>query len=244
MRKQLGWTLASVVTLGVAGIGGASAADMAVKAPVVAPVVAYDWSGCYIGGHVGGTWGRTNIDIPLYPSNFNVDPSSVSGGALGGCNIMTQSRFVFGIEGDYTWMDLNSTHLSGLGTELFHTHFDQAASVRGRIGYSPFSMPNILFYGTGGYATANLNQANYVPLAPAADPYRSGWANGWVAGVGAEWAFAANWIAGLEYLHAEYDRQNFVYNGPTSVKLTETNTVRARLSYKFNWWGTPVVARY
>jgi outer membrane immunogenic protein len=236
--KKIALTLSALIL----GTVTASAADMAVKArpaPIAAPI--YDWSGCYIGGHAGGTWGRTNVDIPLYPANFNADSSSFSGGALAGCNIMTQSRFVFGIEGDYTWMDLDTTHLTtGLGnTELFHTHHDQSASIRGRIGYSPLTMPNLLLYGTGGYSTANLSQANYIPLAPVADPFRSGWASGWVAGVGVEWAFASNWIAGVEYLHAEYDRQSFVYNGPTSVQL-DTDTVRARLSYKFNWWGAPV----
>jgi outer membrane immunogenic protein len=168
------------------GTVGASAADMAVKArPAPLPVALYDWSGCYIGGHVGGTWGRANVNIPNYPANFNNDESSVSGGALAGCQFMTQSRFVFGIEGDYTWMDLDGEGLTGAlaGTERFHTHFDQSASVRGRIGYSPLSMPNVLFYGTGGWAAANLSQANYIPLAPALNAFRSGWTNGWVAGV-------------------------------------------------------------
>jgi outer membrane immunogenic protein len=158
---------------------------------------------------------------------------------------MTQSRFVFGIEGDYTWMDLDSTHLTtGLGnTELFHVHYDQMATIRGRAGYSPMTMPNVLLYVTGGYAAANLSQANYIPLAPAANAFRSGWANGWTVGAGVEWAFAPNWIAGVEYLYASFDRQDFFYNGPTSVELSDVNTVRARLSYKFNW-ATPVVAKY
>ena len=101
---------------------------------------------------------------------------------------MTQSRFVFGIEGDYTWMSLDGQGVTGAlaGTERFHTDYDQSASVRGRLGYSPMSMPNVLFYGTGGWAGANLSQANYVPLAPALNPFRSGWTNGWVAGVGFE----------------------------------------------------------
>lgn len=230
----------------VLGTVAASAADMAVKArpaPMVAPL--YDWSGCYIGGQIGGTWGRSNVNIPNYPANFDTDSSGFSGGVLAGCQFMTQSRIVFGIEGDYSWMDLDSTHLTtGLGnTELYHVHYDQMASIRGRLGYSPMTMPNVLLYVTGGYAAANLSQANYIPLAPAANPFRSGWSNGWIVGGGAEWAFASNWIAGVEYLYASFDRQDFVYNGPTSVKLTDVSTVRARLSYKFNW-ATPVVAKY
>jgi hypothetical protein len=53
MRKNVGWALASVVSLGFAGLGSASAADMAVKAarPMPAPIVVYNWTGCYIGGN-------------------------------------------------------------------------------------------------------------------------------------------------------------------------------------------------
>src|SRR5436309_11244427 len=39
----------------------ASAADLPVKARPMAPVaVAYNWTGCYIGGNVGGKWIRTS----------------------------------------------------------------------------------------------------------------------------------------------------------------------------------------
>jgi outer membrane immunogenic protein len=212
------------------------------KAPPL-PVALYDWSGCYIGGDAGGTWGKYNLNVPAYPfPNSSGNMSSFSGGVLGGCQIMTQSRWVFGIEGDYSWMNLDNTHLSGNGgTELFHVNYNQSGSVRGRIGYSPMTMPNVLVYATGGYATADLHQSNYIPLAAG---YRSGWVNGWVVGVGAEWAFTPNWIAGVEYLHAGYNQtQNFVFLGPTNVSLRDTDTVRARLSYKFNWGG-PVVAKY
>ena len=55
MRKYFGWALASVISVGFSGFGGAMAADMAVKArPVAPPVVIYNWSGCYIGGNVRG----------------------------------------------------------------------------------------------------------------------------------------------------------------------------------------------
>ena len=53
MRKQFGWAIASVISLGLAGLGTASAADMArpyTKAPPPMPVAIYNWSGFYIGG--------------------------------------------------------------------------------------------------------------------------------------------------------------------------------------------------
>src|SRR5229473_2804992 len=62
MRRHLGWALASVILVALSGLGGAMAADMAVKArPVAPPVVIYNWSGCYIGGNVGGGWNETRL---------------------------------------------------------------------------------------------------------------------------------------------------------------------------------------
>src|SRR6266851_849014 len=62
MRRHLGWALASVILVALSGLGGAMAADMAVKArPVAPPVVIYNWSGCYIGGNVGGGWKRNTL---------------------------------------------------------------------------------------------------------------------------------------------------------------------------------------
>ena len=47
------------------GSAGAFAADLPVKAPVhkaQAPSARYDWSGFYLGGHLGYLWGRSHVD--------------------------------------------------------------------------------------------------------------------------------------------------------------------------------------
>jgi opacity protein-like surface antigen len=59
MRNYFSWTIASVISL--AGIGAASAADMAVKARPVPVVLPYNWTGCYIGGNVGGKWANSTM---------------------------------------------------------------------------------------------------------------------------------------------------------------------------------------
>jgi len=43
----------------------ACAADMAVKAPPPPPAPVYRWTGCYIGGNVGGLWGRDTTTMDL-----------------------------------------------------------------------------------------------------------------------------------------------------------------------------------
>jgi outer membrane immunogenic protein len=89
-------------------------------------------------------------------------------------------------------------------------------------------------YATGGGAWTQLQSANYFnPIcSPGCAVNQSATFSGWAAGGGIEYAFTQNWIAGAEYLFAEFGRHNFVFNGPTNVN-EQINVVRARLSYKF-----------
>ena len=48
--KRIALGILSVFAL----VGAASAADMPLKAPLVAPPPAFSWTGCYIGGNGGG----------------------------------------------------------------------------------------------------------------------------------------------------------------------------------------------
>jgi outer membrane immunogenic protein len=60
MRRNFGRALASV--LSVAGLNAAMAADMPVKArPPVVVAEVFSWTGFYIGGDVGGAWGRDDV---------------------------------------------------------------------------------------------------------------------------------------------------------------------------------------
>ena len=62
MKKLLG-ALAGIAL--AAPVGTALAADLRVpmKAPVMAPVVVYNWTGFYAGVNLGYSWGRANADI-------------------------------------------------------------------------------------------------------------------------------------------------------------------------------------
>ena len=59
MYRQTKLALVAGILIGLGATGVASAADMALKAaPVAAPL--YNWTGCYIGGNVGGGWTRVD----------------------------------------------------------------------------------------------------------------------------------------------------------------------------------------
>lgn len=62
MRKVLG---ALAVTALAASMTPAVAADIRipVKAPVMAPVAVYNWTGFYVGGNAGYSWGRGETDL-------------------------------------------------------------------------------------------------------------------------------------------------------------------------------------
>ena len=69
MTRSLSLLTAAVVSL--AGLGAASAADMAVKARPM-PVAVYNWTGCYIGVSAGAKG--------AYPSERAVIPGATAGG--------------------------------------------------------------------------------------------------------------------------------------------------------------------
>src|SRR5262249_16499540 len=56
----------------------AMAAEVAVKAPLRAPILqADDWTGLYVGGHLGYAWGRSNWSAPPnLSSSLDLDQSS------------------------------------------------------------------------------------------------------------------------------------------------------------------------
>jgi outer membrane immunogenic protein len=127
MRKFLGTTFVSSILLGLTG--AAIAADLPVKAPMVAPVAvsAIKWSGCYVGGNGGVKFGRfrdsasTRAGTATIPgagtTTFPADSidlgtidatSGVVGGQIG-CRWETADHWVIGAEGDFDWTNLNGS---------------------------------------------------------------------------------------------------------------------------------------
>ncbi len=229
MRRLVVALLSATLLGGVA----ANAADMPVKGPIykAPPIVFYNWTGCYIGGNVGGIWGRSNIGIPAYPANFNITDSSAIGGGQLGCNYQVQ-QFVFGIEGNWDGMSLSSDGLTGAAlSERYSVKWTWEASVRGRIGWAPAGTPWLIYF-TGGPTWAHLNNGNFIPGA-VATVAQSGTHNGWTIGGGVEYQLTPNWIAGIEYRYSSYQTKRYNYLGPVDVNL-KTNAVMGRLSYLFH----------
>lgn len=205
------------------------------KAHAIAPVLApaYDWSGFYLGGDIGGIAqtgpGTSNFfqndPVASFANNVQAQSpgsSAFIGGLHGGFNWQFARSFVAGVEGDWQWM--NSHYLfcrqtdiasvacadNGRGFVYGGSEAKSLATIRGRLG---ITFDHLMIYGTGGVAFAEINSSL------ATDCLVNGCADqggpsaalsnyttrkaGWVAGGGIEWMLDANWVVRGEYLHAD-----------------------------------------
>ena len=164
----------------------ASAADLRAvpaPAPVIAPVVpVFSWTGWYIGGNVGGKWGKFSGDVTAAPVTgfpatgggdvFAFDTGFGGGHVVGGGQIgfnWQVNQFVFGVEGDLDATNVKRDFALGFAPgggvfttgDAFRFKNDWQGSVRGRGG---IAFDRFLVYATGGVAWAGVTaEAFYAP---------------------------------------------------------------------------------
>jgi outer membrane immunogenic protein len=222
-------------------VGSASAADMAVKAAPRA--LMYNWSGIYIGGAAG--WQGSSIDLSSPPAGvLTYDPrhSSLALGAFLGAQRQF-GQFVLGIEGGYLAAfreaSLGSTPSVSIffpgGTGTAQAKLRDIWSVGGRLG---LAMGQWMPYLTGGYANGSFRFN--AQSAGITEEARANNAGGYYIGGGVDWAFTRNWIIGVEYRHHDFSSKTVASNSSTGFSEPvrfdpRTDTVLARLSYKFDW---------
>lgn len=193
------------------------------KAPIEPILPVFSWSGFYIGGNVGYGWG--NGQWSGGAGDFTTSPTGYQVGATGGYNLQVNS-FVFGVEGDIDYVDLNGTDVSALCVSC--TIKDTwLATFRGRVGYA---FGRWLPYFTAGGAWGNI----YVSSPSGSGTSTKG---GWSAGGGVEYSWARPWSAKLEYLYTDLgDAQcdAATCGTATQVDLHFTQSiVRAGINYHF-----------
>ncbi len=109
---------------------------------------------------------------------------------------------------------------------------DYLASIRGKLGY--LIRPDILLYGTGGYAFGKASLQTRTSItntgAPAFAPANtssntnSKTLSGWAAGGGLEWAFMDKLSAKVEYMY--YDLGDLTTNSPFIYNVLAPNLTR------------------
>jgi outer membrane immunogenic protein len=261
------------VLIALFGVTSAFAADLPARTYTKAPVYVdpgYNWTGFYIGGNVGYSWGRSSDTstltngpgATLFTSGGSTNLDGVVGGGQIGYNWQVQS-WVWGFEADIQGTDEKGSRgfTCGIATctppvggflalvipgpavpATLNQKIDWFGTVRARVGV--LATPRVLFYATGGLAYGEVNSSETIGGSSfSASDTRVGYA----VGGGIEGAIGGNWTAKLEYLYVDLGNvsNTFVGVGPIPTVTTRShvtdNIVRVGLNYRF---GGPVVARY
>src|SRR5262245_48386604 len=150
----------------------AKAADLPrpVYRDVPSVMVYYNWTGFYAGINAGYAWGTSDWSDSLLRTLATNSPNGFLIGGTLGYNYQT-GPFVWGLEGDIAWADVNGSVSCGLALTC-ETSNRWFGTARGRLGYA---FDRFQPYITGGAAfgdvRANLNPS---PLLSASDT-RVGW---------------------------------------------------------------------
>jgi len=233
----------------------ANAADLGTRPPIVAPAPVFTWTGCHIGGHIGGGSGEKIVSAPTLAPGVSVggDTKGFLGGGQLGCDYQFTPNWLIGVEGEGSAADIkgeiNATVLGITGTARARTDWIASATVR--LGWA---WDRWLLYVKGGAAWAGDKYSADVPIFEEhleASETRTGW----TFGGGLEWAFWNNWSVRLEGNLHDFGTRTLTLAG-TIAGVPETvpginvsqriSTLKFGINYRFDWGKgkAPIIARY
>jgi opacity protein-like surface antigen len=212
-----------------------------------------NWSGFYVGGHLGGAWstaawadpfgaslsGDGSLNVPYYGDVTEAH------GPLGGGQVGANWQFgqwVYGLEGDASYATLrgNNTCFSGLGGINCEHVVNAVATFAGRGG---FAFDRALIYLKGGGAwtntTYNLNGNTYAMTLGQASSHID--VLGWVAGIGLEYAITDRWTTRFEYDHIDLATATPSFPTLPVINLQRmaisqsVDTLEFGVNYKLDW---------
>ena len=268
--------LVIAVLAGLFATTSAMAADLPARTYTKAPVMVdpgYNWSGFYIGGNIGYSWGRssdtttfTNGVGTLFTTSASSNLDGVVGGGQVGYNWQTQN-WVWGLEADIQGTDergsrditcpigactppiVGALFVPGPAVPAtLSQKIDWFGTVRARGGI--LVTPRVLLYATGGLAYGNVNTSETIAgVGFSNDDLRVGYS----VGAGIEGAIGGNWTARLEYLYVDLGRTSGSF--ATTIAAFGGGTVTSnynsritdnvlRVGVNYKFDNGPVVARY
>lgn len=245
MQKRV-LTLLAAMVVSAAGGDSAFSADILSPPRSAALPLVYDWSGFYLGGHIGYAWDQRDADVFGPAGNFLVSGSTNGSSAIGGgqigYNFAFGPRWIFGLEADYSGGALGGTAIGDPTLGQRENKIDSFGTARARIGYA---WGRFMAYGTGGFAWAHENmtrtqQSGTVNAAiPGIIEEATAFAPGWAAGLGFEWGVSPGWTLRAEYMHLDLAAQNFTFPqaGQSIEASARINAFRLGVNYIFNVGG-------
>jgi outer membrane immunogenic protein len=249
--------------LPLGALAGPEASGKEMKQVAPAPLPECNWTGFYIGLHVGGQFGHAEtVDLAEDPFNrtyqFNsigpdprpwgYDQSGVIAGGQVGYNYQW-NWLVLGIEADGGYMNIEgsaaepeSVTRHRNGDTVGRSDSDFYATFRGRVGVA---LNQWLFYATGGGIAVNWDTSVRDDCNTDGcgfdriDAHKQEFDWGWTVGGGIERMIGCHWSVKAEYLYYQLDDQNFsgvddVYGFRYHFQAHDQgHIVRAGLNYKF-----------
>ena len=225
------------------GARASAAARTASVAP--APV---NWTGFYVGGHLGAGFGRSNWSDPFGPTSIG-DQDRVGGAVAGGqvgANYQT-GMVVTGVEASGSWSQLTGTASCFAGNPNqgeagldCGTNVGALATVTGRVG---LAVDRTLYYAKAGpawgHTTFMLNAGGAAP-GQLAVPDADRW--GFTVGAGVEHALTRQWSIAAEYKYVDLGTATVGFaNLPASIAAVASEKINQRyqlvtlgLNYKLN----------
>jgi outer membrane immunogenic protein len=186
------------------------------------------WTGCYLGGNVGGIWSHTDttwVSEIVGPAPGPLDPVqprgsiTSSGWAFGGqvgCDYQVNRNWVIGIRGMWDGSDARGSRdipLPNIGNfpsgQTDHTDLRSFETLTGRLGF--LVTPEVMLYGVGGVAWVQ-NHFTVTQVGLGEVFANSNTRPGYDVGAGLSWKLAPMWE-----LFVEYDHMGFGTNTVTMV---------------------------
>jgi opacity protein-like surface antigen len=233
---------------------------MLTKGPPVVVSRPMNWTGFYIGGHLGGGFGDVQWSDPFGSTAGRFGFSNVAGfgdsthatGPLAGGQIGADwqtGHLVLGAQADASAAQMSgeNTCFSGIGgVDCLHT-VNSLGTVTGRLGYA---WDRSLAYVKGGGAWTNTTfslfaDTNALTLG-SGDTTLNLW--GWTIGAGIEYALTNHWIAVVEYEHVGLPATIVPF--PTvatinaqTIKVTQTIDIfKLGVNYRFDLASLTAIA--
>lgn len=235
MRSEL--LFCGIATAALVAGGTVNSADL--KPAVKVPPAVWNWTGGYIGGHVGGGYGLTSFSDPYGPSLYGDvvhTPVFLAGGQIG--YNWQRERWVFGLELDASGAvsDGKNTCLA-VSSSVVSANCNASPNVfvtgTGRLGYAFGPQGHTLAYLKGGVAWQHnrgdvTNNNEFGDLAPQNATHFDYGRVGGTIGVGVELALTPAWSLTLEYDYLRFGGANVAT--PPTLRYPPLATVPANIT--------------
>jgi high affinity Mn2+ porin len=204
---------------------------------LLAPFPAGANDGFYFGGHVGYLFGTATATLsdPTGIAGGNSSIGQLSGGVQGGWQTTLPSRWMVGLELDFSFMDARdgAQVLSYRTTPGAYAdeQLEYLGTLRGRLGYS---MGTWTPFVTGGLAFASMRW-NRTDLSTGFNDAAPGqWRLGYTFGGGVDYTLDRRWSARAEYLYTHLPSTGFTFgSGARYETLYDLHQMRFGLNYHF-----------